>query len=170
MVRLHKKFIEESNDLQRTKAFFNEKITHCVFTEDVLLAMNSSDRKIRSSAINHNNPRSCWAKTQDCWLWLWYCRVRGPLMIALGIIFSLASIIVLYAEFTNIIDFQFSLLHGFVYDGNDDYFSIIYTCAIPLAYLCAATSFGLLKLKVLNIYRLHPNRQSDSYCLLYSAM
>lgn len=80
---------------------------------------------------------------------------------------TIVSFLIVLGETTILFtpDKEDTVINSFLRRGNSLEWNI--TILIPLAYFVSVNIYGLFKLKILDLYRLQPNRQTDAYSLIF---
>ena len=130
------------------------------------IRLHKSEKKPRALYNEHEMPRN--SENRMCSRWLnriqYFYRVHlTPLLrCILGVIFGLLTLLVIFFEVSLYLSWDVS---GFyeswtTYSYENEGQSFIITnllCMIPLSYICAASYYGLFKIKVQSVYALHSN-------------
>ena len=108
--------------------------------------------------------------------YFWMVHVVPLLYTLLGVLFFLLTALVIFFEFSLYLSWDSN-------DGLSDAWQTFANknskasfllanliCMVPLCYICAASYYGLFKIKVQSVYALHRNQQTDPACLVFSGM
>jgi len=184
LVGLNKQIKTRTTNLLRLRAFLNEHIKNAIFTRDIIVskqqANNTDIKVIRSAYIRPRDPTNFkdraiikLSKSLNGVIrivaWLWFTKLQPFTMAFLGAISAAFSIIVLFGELANFLEWRLNLMGWMLQrDDGGDYFKANLIAFIPLGYMLKCAYFGLFKMKVTGIYALHWNKQTDPSSLLFS--
>ena len=105
-------------------------------------------------------------------IWLYYAYVQQYFYFVLGILFALFSFVLVLGQMsifwhTGNGNNKENLVKSFFFGTG--VLSTNIAILLPLAYISACTFYGLFKIKILGLYSLNANQQTDAFSLVFSA-
>ena len=135
--------------------------------EDIIKCMDNGNSEIAWTAKKPRPPGLI------SWLqWLWYCKLRNPLLKVLTVILALLSIAVLWSECIFSVDKPVMSIFALMISpdavsSNDVYVTL--TLFVPLLYVIVCSYWSLFQFHIFRYYRLISGQHSDANSLLFSA-
>ena len=143
-----------------------EEVTISAFKiEDILLYMNSSNRRIESTIFNHYK-----YEILNYLQWIWYCRARIYLLPFSAVLFSLIALFVVLAQiaiFIPVAGFFNPFSHMLQIKS---FIGLDLMLLSLLGYMAFCVYYALFKLKFSSFYGLYWNHQTDAASLIFFAM
>jgi hypothetical protein len=104
---------------------------------------------------------------------MWYVSWKPVIMFLMSGICAALSVVLLYADISFCFGAKNNIIYNLVTEPElneaSSYFEANVVCLVPLIYIIATTNYGLFKLRLSNIYKLHGNHHSDPQSLLFSS-
>ncbi|XP_011643230.1 LMBR1 domain-containing protein 2 homolog isoform X2 [Pogonomyrmex barbatus] len=172
LIRLHRQTIKALQTLQRIETQWGILVSKIFDLEDVAKNQVSHDRRFKQSFPKHRSLpfRIIYNPVVE---WYWKCIVKNYVLKAAAICAGCLSVAVVWSEVTFFNKSPvLSLFAQFLNlaKRNYDYFTIEMLSTLIIAYLCYCAYSTVLKIRVLNLYYLAPNHQTNEYSLIFSGM
>ncbi|CAG0886083.1 unnamed protein product [Cyprideis torosa] len=175
LIRTHRDLMKNLQHLHRTETQWSVLVDRIGEFEDDLRNENSLDKRFRSS-----NPST---SSNQLWFrqyfftptveWYWRCCIRWYVLRALFVVIATWSFFVVWSEVTFFNRSPvLSLFAVFIQAAkqNYDYLSIEVISFLTILYLCFCAYYALFKVRILNLYYLASNHQTDEYSLIFCGM
>eukprot|EP00164_Ancoracysta_twista_P001405 GFYU01001828.1.p1 GENE.GFYU01001828.1~~GFYU01001828.1.p1 ORF type:complete len:588 (-),score=24.12 GFYU01001828.1:148-1911(-) len=165
LIKLRNNLKRAKLDLERAQCQWDNLLMHTRILEDVINNCNQPDRAFHSSIRNKRT--GLLAAQRDHWEWMWRVKFYPVFMRTLSVTCAVLSVLILSCELTAFSGFTLLSIWN-PYPHIDD-LTVQVIISIPLCYSCVCTFYSIFKIKVFNLYELHPNKQTDGPSMLFNA-
>ena len=176
MTQLNVEWKSRSVALARLLSSKDESIKYCIMTQDILTARANNKGLVQPLEGAFFTPRDT-ARTLDKFIvnfqHHWYLlNRRGQVLKCLSVLCGILSVIIIVIEGLFLFgDFHTNEAHQFIFDTVDESFVMFnFVFTIPLAYMFAATFYGMFNFKMIEIMAVHWDGNTDPFSLLQSVI
>lgn len=168
---LNKQTMRSLRVLQRTEVQWRHLVDKCLYLEDVISNKDNADRCFKTSSDSRCDKWRkiiCNPKIE----WYWECQVYRHILKIFSVTFAFLSAAIVWSEVTFFNkDPVLSLFANILLIARSvhSYIEIELFAIAMLGYLCYCVYCTVFKIKLLNIYYLEPNQQTDEHSLIFSA-
>ncbi|CDW77697.1 UNKNOWN [Stylonychia lemnae] len=166
LVELNRQLKFQLQETKRRQVTYEQQLEKTFFIEDLYNNIESKDRKIHSELIKLRDGKI--GSILDQIEWVWYIKVKPTLYKFLAFFSVLMSITLVIGELIILFKLDFQILDLVPKNEMGTLMFNILSTAL-LLYMSVCIYFGLFNIKFTAYYELHPNKQTDSFSLLYSA-
>ncbi|KAF7994945.1 hypothetical protein HCN44_004417 [Aphidius gifuensis] len=172
LIRLHRNTIIALQTFQRTETQWSLLVDDIFDLEDISNNQLNRDKKFKSSFTKQRSfyKRLLYNEKIE---WYWKCLIKNYVQKIIAIIAGFLSGAVVWSEVTFFNKKPVLSLFAIFFNMAADkynYFIIEILSTIIIAYLCYCAYSTVLKIRLLNIYYLAPNHQTNEYSLIFSGM
>ena len=164
--KLHQDVKKAVGNYERSVCGLDRYLQECLWLENLKnskeMGFVNSDIKFVGSKV----PVLKWV------IWAWYAYIQQIAYFLIGIIFAIMSFMLVLGEMTIQGVWQKpGEEHGDtlvkVFFLNTNVMSTNIAILFPLAYMCACTFYGLFKIKIIGLYSLNANKQTDAFSMVF---
>jgi len=152
-------------DLNRLENKYETNLKKAIQAEDVLEAKTPEDWAERHGV---NLQKGCGSLCNSI-SYLWHTKLEQVFFLAIGIIFTVFSVIAFLMEILSFIKLPFFDMNNII-SRNDTFIVSQVVCLLPLCYICLCVYSSLFRMKLGGMYGLYPSNHTDAGSLVFASV